>query len=270
MNNFWQRLITGTLFVGVIVGSILLGSASFQLLFLVAALLCQAEFYKIIRSDERKPQAVLGLLSGAIIYIIVSGNAFGLVPSRADALILPLLLLVFLVELYRKTPTPFANIAFTIIGIVYTILPFAYLSKISMHDGITYDSGVILGYFILLWCSDTFAYIFGNLLGKHSLFKRHSPKKSWEGSIGGAVSCLGAAFILWKYNPQLTLTNWLIIALIIVVTGTFGDLTESMLKRSLNVKDSGSLLPGHGGVLDRFDGLLFSVPFVWAYLSMIS
>ena len=112
------------------------------------------------------------------------------------------------------------------------------------------------------------AYIFGRWLGKHRLFERISPKKSWEGSIGGTVFAIGMAYVIAQFFTELSPIDWMIITFIIVVTGTLGDLTESMLKRSVNVKDSGTLLPGHGGLLDRFDALLLSVPFVLMYLML--
>ncbi len=267
MNNFWQRLLTGSLFVLIIFASIFYGPLSFQLLFFLVAMLSLNEFYTIVKNDQRQPNITLGMISGAVIYIVMSGMFVDYFKLNINAVIYPVTTLIFLAELYRKKSEPFTNIAYTLIGIIYAVLPFVLLNKISTHAQ-QYDAGIVGGYFILLWSSDTFAYIFGNLLGKTKLFERISPKKSWEGSIGGGISALIAAWILWHYNPQLSLVNWIVIALIIVIAGTFGDLTESMLKRSLSVKDSGSLLPGHGGMLDRFDGLLLSVPFVWTYLSI--
>lgn len=264
MSNFWQRLLTGTIFVAAIFAAIIYGPLSFQLLFLLVSIISLKEFYAIIKNDTRQPNEYIGILVGVILYISMSTDWL---PFNTSTLLYPVSAFVFLAELYRKKSDPFTNIGFTFLGIIYAVLPFALLNKVSTYAQ-HYDIGLLCGYFIILWSSDTFAYIFGNLLGKTRLFERISPKKSWEGSIGGGLSALIAASIMWHYNPQLSLANWLVIAAIIVIAGTYGDLTESMLKRSLNVKDSGSLLPGHGGMLDRFDGLLISVPFVWAYLSI--
>lgn len=122
----------------------------------------------------------------------------------------------------------------------------------------------------MLWTNDTGAYLAGRFFGKHKLFERISPKKTWEGSIGGGILTIGVAFILSVYFTNLDQTNWIVLAILVAVFGGLGDLVESMLKRSLNIKDSGNLLPGHGGILDRFDGLLLSIPFIYSYLYLIS
>ena len=134
-------------------------------------------------------------------------------------------------------------------------------------EGITY--GVLFGYFGILWISDTGAYLVGSAIGKHRLFERISPKKSWEGSIGGAIFALGGAALCWYLFGDILLWQWFVLGLIIVIIGTLGDLVESLFKRSLGVKDSGSILPGHGGMLDRFDAVFISAPFVFAYLMII-
>lgn len=265
MNNFWQRIVTGTAFTGSIIAAVWWGPLPFALLFLLAALLSLHEFYKLIEIENRNIASVFGLCCGFALYVLMAWSTCFESDYNWEALILPVLSSIFFVELYRKKSDPFCNIAFTLLGILYTVLPFALLMKISFHSG-SYESGILLGYFFLLWSSDSFAYVFGNLFGKHRLFERVSPKKSWEGSIGGGLSTLGVAYLLSLYQPSLNLLQWMVIGLIIVVTGTLGDLTESLLKRSLNVKDSGTILPGHGGLLDRFDALFLSVPFVWAFL----
>ncbi len=268
MSNFWQRVITGFFFTATIIGAIWFGPTSFRLLFLLTALLSLREYYHLIGADARKPQKKAGLFAGALLYVSIafSADLFGHL-SQPEVLVMPAIALVFFAELYRKQSDPFGNIAHTVTGILYTVLPFALLCNMSMQHG-TYDATILLGYFLLIWCSDSFAYVFGNLMGKTRLFERISPKKSWEGSIGGGLSTLGVAYILSIYFTAYSLMDWLVIALLVVVTGTLGDLSESMLKRSLNVKDSGNILPGHGGMLDRFDAVLLSVPFVWAYLSL--
>ena len=266
MSNLWQRLITGTIFTGGVIASIWYGPLSFQLLFLLAALIGLNEFYSLVTNTINQPNKMMGLMLGAITYILISLASFSDVHQKLLVLLAPLSVLIFIAELYRKKQQPFGNIGYTLLGILYVIVPFAMLSSISVHGG-EYDRGILLGYFFLVWSSDSFAYVFGNLMGKHRLFERISPKKSWEGVIGGGLSTLGIAYLLSLYQNQIDLMSWLIIALIIVVTGILGDLCESILKRSLGVKDSGNILPGHGGLLDRFDALFLSVPFVWAYLS---
>jgi phosphatidate cytidylyltransferase len=269
MSNFWQRLITGTLFTAGVIASIWYGPLSFQLLFFIAAVISLNEFYTLISSPQNHPNKTLGIISGALTYILISYTSLSGENPKLMILIAPLFVFVFIAELYRKKEQPFGNIAYTLLGILYVIVPFALLSTIAAH-GEGYDRGILLGYFFLVWSSDTFAYVFGNLFGKHRLFERISPKKSWEGVIGGGISMLGIAYLLSIYQPQIDLSSWFIIATIIVVTGVLGDLCESLLKRSLGVKDSGNILPGHGGLLDRFDALLLSTPVVWAYLALFA
>ena len=183
-------------------------------------------------------------------------------------LMLPLLSLIFIIELFRKKDKPFLNIGITLLGIIYITLPIMLFSMIGIpvNDPGNYRMHLVLGFFIILWSSDTGAYLAGMKFGKHKLFERISPKKTWEGSIGGTALALTVAWILSRYFPELSLNEWLVFAFIIVVFGSLGDLAESLLKRSLNVKDSGSILPGHGGALDRFDGLFGAAPFVFLYL----
>jgi len=184
--------------------------------------------------------------------------------------VIPLLCLVFISELYRKSAQPFTNIAYTLAGIAYITLPLLSIIivalGIDLGSDIPYNAGMVFGTIFILWSSDTGAYMLGSWLGKHRLFERISPKKSWEGFFGGALFSLIAGYLMWRFFESVGLYDWLIIALIVVITGTFGDLVESMFKRSLKVKDSGTFFPGHGGILDRFDGLFISAPFVMLYL----
>lgn len=267
MSNFWLRIITGTVFIAVVLSAIWFGPITFQVLFLWIALLAADEFYRI--SKESLPSKTTGLILAAVTYIIISATAFSQVPDRYTALIFPVAAIVFFVELYRKHEKPFLSVAVTMLGVLYAALPFALLNKIAAY-GLHYNRSVIIGYFVLLWSSDSFAYVWGRMLGRRKLFERVSPGKTWEGCIGGTITTLGVAYLLYHFNPETALMHWLVIALIICITGVYGDLVESMLKRSLGIKDSGTFLPGHGGLLDRFDGLLLSVPFVWCYLALFA
>lgn len=270
MNNFWQRTITGIFFIGSIIWSIVQGPVLFQAVFLLVSLLSLNEFYRLVsRKDEVEPNRILGLLTGLMLYIVVSFDAILLEPLRWQQLIYPLFGSIFFAELYRKKKQPFHNIAFALLGIVYTVLPFGLLSEIASFRNV-YNPGILLGYFVLIWTSDTFAYLIGRKLGKTRLFERISPKKSWEGSVGGALAAMAMSWLLGQLYADIEWWIWTCMAIIIVITGTLGDLTESLLKRSLGVKDSGNILPGHGGMLDRFDAILLSAPFVWAFLSLLS
>ena len=161
----------------------------------------------------------------------------------------------------------FTNIVFTFLGIFYVALPFALLNVVVFEDG-AYNYEVILGSLLILWASDTGAYFAGTRFGKRKLFERISPKKSWEGFVGGAVLALAFVVGLSQFLHSLSTVQWVVVGILIIVGGTFGDLIESLLKRSIEIKDSGDSLPGHGGFLDRFDGLLIAAPFIAAYLEV--
>lgn len=269
MSNFWQRALTGIVFITVLLGSILYGQISFQVLFLIIALLGLDEFYTLIKTKQREPNVHLGLFVGAITYILFSGICFDNIPPSYLALIYPAFGILFFAELYRKKQDPFGNIAITILGIVYAVVPFVLLNKVAAIH-IHYNSNIIIGYFVLQWSSDTFAYLVGISIGKRRLFERISPKKSWEGFIGTLLLTTLASQIWAHFYTEFSAVDWAVISLIVVIAGTLGDLVESLLKRSLNIKDSGTILPGHGGILDRFDGLLLAIPFIWAYLELFN
>src|SRR5690606_15573525 len=156
---------------------------------------------------------------------------------------------------------------YTFLGLFYVSMPFALLNAAAFHEG-NYNFEIIFGCLFILWASDTGAYFAGTFFGKRKLFERISPKKSWEGFFGGAALAMIFAYGIATFFHSLAMLDWLIIGVIIVVGGTFGDLIGSLLKRSIEIKDSGDSLPGHGGFLDRFDGLIISIPFIVAYLEL--
>ena len=220
------------------------------------------------------PKKSITISIGATIYFIITMYSFKEFSFKYLLFIFPLLVILVGIELFRKKETPISNIAFSIMGILYVVIPlsilnfFAYESTYSSVIGIQEDQHqywLLLGFFVIQWASDTGAYVFGSLFGKTKLAIKISPNKTWEGSIGGLILAIltGIIFALLTNSEEL---HWINIAIIIVLFGTLGDLTESQIKRSCGVKDSGKILPGHGGILDRFDGVLFSAPFVLAYL----
>jgi phosphatidate cytidylyltransferase len=273
------RAITGFFFVIVMLASNLLGHYVFGGFYLLLSLFCLYEFYGLIKQGTAKPNIYVGLLNGALLYIafalITYANTFALA-SLHDALGYKLLFLVpvalggiFIAELFRKHRHPFNNIAFTILGIVLTVVPFIFFHALAyLHGGFNYH--IPMAFLIMLWSNDTGAYLSGMAFGRHKLFERHSPKKTWEGFIGGVLISAGVALIISHFYTDLDWYQWVIMAVIIGTVGTMGDLVESMFKRSINVKDSGGILPGHGGLLDRFDGLFLAVPVVYAFLYFIS
>lgn len=272
LNNFWSRAVTGALFVVIILGSVLLSRILFSLLFLGVALLSVREFYLLVNNVRGlKVQFVPGIIAAGILYISFALVSLEIVGRQILLINLLLPVLLFINELYQDNETPIQNISLTILGVVYVGLPFALLTMFfnpGLIDG-AYYPGILLSFFIILWSYDSFAYLTGVLIGRHKMFPRISPKKSWEGLAGGFVAGLAAAWILSGFYDVFSLVNWLIIGGIIMIFGTFGDLSESLLKRSLNIKDSGKALPGHGGLLDRFDAALFAVPAVFIYINLI-
>jgi phosphatidate cytidylyltransferase len=267
LSNFILRALTGTLFVAIIIASIIWNEYYFfSILFLLVTVLSLLEFYKLAASDGIKAQKYMGIFVAVLLFLIV----LPLPDHRVSVLmsiLLPGIFSIFIIELYRKQDKPFNNIAFTLLGIIYIALPFTLLHKIILGAG---GTNIVLGYFFILWTNDTTAYLVGKNFGKRKLFERISPKKTWEGSIGGGVLSLGVAYMMAQYFHELKLQEWLIIGVIIIVTGTLGDLVESLFKRSINSKDSGTILPGHGGLLDRFDGLFVSIPFIWTYIHLFT
>lgn len=275
MNNFWTRFLTGSAFVVLMVGGILWNIWSFIGLFSLIALLGLWEFYSILEQKEERISKIAGFILGIVLIAASAGKYFFSTPDVIIHRIMHFIIIlfpVFLIIQLFKSQNLFQYISPTLFGILYIILPFCYL--IISYSSMSYlssqnNSKIILGYFMLLWSNDTFAYLVGRSIGKTKLFERISPKKTWEGTLGGLICTLGVAYILSFYITDLALIHWLVIALIATIFGTLGDLVESMFKRRMEIKDSGNILPGHGGILDRFDGVLLSSPFVSIYLMII-
>jgi phosphatidate cytidylyltransferase len=261
------RAITGFFFVIVMLASVLCGPYVFSGFYLLISILCLHEFYKLIKQSGVKPNMNAGLLNGVLVFVF-SALQFYTDSGTAHALLALLTFtfgLIFIQELFKSSEAPFTNIAFTFLGIIFTVLPFTLFHAMAFIKG-SYNFHFPLAFLILLWANDTGAYLVGVKFGRTKLFERHSPKKTWEGFIGGVVINIIAAIIISRFYIDMQWKQWASMAVFISLVGTLGDLVESMFKRSINVKDSGGILPGHGGLLDRFDGLLLSAPFVFTYL----
>lgn len=229
------------------------------------------EFLKLSPVKDGINKNIGYLIFGMLIYALTGLIGLGYLDIRFIYLLLLIFFLTFVFELFRKQNASQERIGAWFMGFIYVALPFGLMSSLFVSgnlDGFRID--ILIGMFIIIWSSDVFAYLVGSWIGKHRLFERISPKKSWEGSIGGLVFAMLAAYILSLIFHHFTLIEWFIFAVIVVITGALGDLIESMLKRQAGVKDSGTLLPGHGGVLDRFDAVLFATPFVFVYVNLIS
>jgi len=273
----------------------LLNALSYFLLFLIILVVSMLEFYRIARHTRARPQKYFGVLIGGVFFIVNFLFAVGFINQKYFYVFIPLVVLVFINELFLNNNRPFTNIAYTLLGIIYVAVPLSMINYLVISPAgglfglqtgeetvdivnyifqperkIVYSSHILLGFFFLIWAYDTGAYVIGIPFGKHKLFKRISPKKSWEGLFGGIFFAFIVSIIISKIFIDLRMLDWLMIALIVTTIGTFGDLVESMLKRSVGVKDSGNILPGHGGLLDRFDGVFLSLPVVFAYIQFIS
>lgn len=228
------------------------------------------EYYSITKIGGVHPQSFLGVTTATVLYLCIELVKLQAFPYYIVSVSIPFFLAIFIWELYRKRPDPFTNIGHTIIGIIYVMAPLALLNVFTFEE-LTVEGHkpeVVLGFFIILWLNDTGAYVFGRLFGRNKLFERISPKKSVEGAFGGALMGILGAVVIATYTNDLDIIHWLLLGVIITVSATFGDLVESMLKRSAKVKDSSNLLPGHGGILDRFDGVLLASPMVFTYMML--
>ena len=274
-SNFLQRAITGVIFVAVLVGCILGGPISFTILFALISALTINEFGNIVnRMEHTHMNKPISILAGLFLFLCF--GYIGVVPGANEIFIpyLFLILYLFISELYKKQPNPLNNWAYAMMSQIYIALSFALLNVLAYHSSATesvsqYNPILPLSIFIFNWVNDTCAYCTGMLFGKHRLFERISPKKSWEGSIGGAVFSIIAAIVLAHFFTFLSTGVWIGLGLTVVVFGTWGDLTESLMKRTLGIKDSSNILPGHGGMLDRFDSTLMAVPAAVVYLYLV-
>jgi phosphatidate cytidylyltransferase len=264
-----QRIIAGVIGALVIVNSIYWSEWSYFVVFIFISILAQVEFYQLLGLEQnRYPLKSFGTFNGTFLFVLTF-----FVEKYQTSYALYYLIFVglsgaYFIKLYVKTDLkPFANIAFTFLGILYVAVPFALLNTVIFIDG-QYSNQIMIGCLFILWANDTGAYFSGKSFGKRKLFLRVSPKKTWEGSIGGGIFGVGLGFLLSFFFKDLEAWRWVGISLIIVIVGTYGDLVESLFKRSINIKDSGNTIPGHGGFLDRFDGLLLAAPFIVAFLKL--
>lgn len=265
---------TAIFFVVIMVVGHYTGPYTFSALFLLIAAGCLWEFFGMtldLHTRRDKIRKALGVALGVIPFVLVTtlslypvGNPENFI-TLASLLFSPFVFTIFIYELYSHSKEPFANIAFMVLGLFYIGIPFALVNFIA-YDGLEFMNRVVFGLLVLTWVNDTGAYLTGSLIGKTPLFPRISPNKTWEGSSGGVVTTLVFGYLLSLIFTEIPLPQWLGLAVIVAIFGGLGDLVESMLKRSVNVKDSGNLLPGHGGLLDRFDAFIFVVPFAAAYL----
>jgi len=272
LNEFITRTVWGALFVVTILGALIMGSYSFLILFLILSVFVLREFYTLCHNAGFSPQVYPGLIFGAIVFLVSFLVANNYLTSRSFLYLLPLIYALLIYELFRKKKNPLANIALTSFGIIYVTIPFSLLNFLAFPTSEVspqYTNILLISLFIFVWTSDSGAYLFGVRFGRHRLFERISPKKSWEGLLGGLISAIGAAWALSGIFTQYSFLFLGILAIVVVISGTLGDLVESMIKRSIGVKDSGRFMPGHGGLLDRFDSILLASPMIYFVLQFL-
>ena len=277
LKNLIVRTISGIGLLVVVFGSILWSDWSLLALLALMIVGGMVEFYGLAEKRGLAPQRVLGLVTGLLLLVL----NFALVSTHIEvfgeamrpfgvglAMLLLLFPLMFICELYRKHENPLANIAVTITSVFYVALPLSMLLYVPIIGREVWNGWALIGYVVLVWANDVFAYLSGMAFGRHRLFERLSPKKSWEGFFGGLVGAVVAAAVVARLMGD-NLYVWCGLAVVVVITAVLGDLVESMFKRAADVKDSGNLIPGHGGVLDRFDAMLVSAPFAVVYLLFV-
>ena len=280
MNNFIVRTITGVLFVAVLVCSFLRPQAMVLLFALITGLTIW-EFTGLVNERENVTvNRLISTVAGVYFFFAVAGFSSDLTPSSVFIPYLVSIIYLMVAELYLKNEDPIHSWAYTMMAQIYIALPFSLLNTLAFHLApqgyVAYDALLPLSVFVFLWMNDTGAYLCGSLLGKHKLFPRISPGKSWEGSIGGGILVIAVAVLVWYLADQyqlnqlgLSAVEWAGLGLTVVIFGTWGDLVESLFKRTLGIKDSGNILPGHGGMLDRFDSSLLAIPAAVVYLYTI-
>lgn len=283
LKNFIVRTLSGVVMLAVVLGAILASEWSFIALMAVITLGGIWEFYNFAQKAGYQPMKLLGLFGGMMIFAIAislfvlfatkdstNDSLFAIIFGMAIITLLLLVPLMFICELYRKSPTPIANIGSTLMGMLYVAFPLSLLILIPalLGNGV-WNPWIVIFYIFIIWANDVFAYLFGITLGRHRLFERISPKKSWEGFFGGLLGAMAMGYVASLVLEADAMT-WIGLALVAAIAGVFGDLVESLFKRSVDLKDSGNFIPGHGGWLDRFDALIFSAPFAFVYVIFIT
>jgi len=275
MKGMLQRVSTAIIFVAMMLAGLYGGQYLFFILFAFITGGCLWEFFNLVLARHQRRdyiRRIIGVAFGLTPFILTSIIQLELIDQLNERFVIivailffPFVFTAFIYELYTKSEHPFLNVAYIVLGMFYIGAPFALLDFIAF-DGQTFYANTVFGLLLLTWSNDTGAYLIGSKIGKTPLLARISPKKTWEGFLGGIVVTFIVGFLLSLLFDELRPQDWLAMAGIVAIFGSYGDLVESMLKRSVGMKDSGTILPGHGGLLDRFDAFIFILPFAAAYL----
>jgi len=266
MREVLKRSITGAIYIILLLSAVFLSPDAFDFLFMIFGLACIYEYKRLVGLKGYFIFLAYLVLWWIFIYLVKENNR------------LPINILMFLtiavnvgmlIYLFSKKEKKFSAAEKFIAGLFYIGGGCIFLTMIPYKDN-DFAKYLIIGIFILIWVNDTFAYIVGRTLGRNKLFARVSPKKTWEGAVGGMVFTLATAYFMASYEPIVNPVQWVTLAAVIVILGSLGDLVESKLKRSAGVKDSGAIMPGHGGMLDRLDSLIFAAPFAYLTLNIFA
>ncbi len=280
LNTLKVRSISAAVFVIVLLSAVYFNYYTFFFFFFFVAIWALKEFYDLSEKMGASPFREIGMLSGVLVFFSILSNSLKIDGVHFNATVLWMLVpFVLAIQfLFSRTEKPFPAFVYTVAGIFYCILPFALLVQIPVDTGsgsslselfASYNYFKVLGIIFLIWANDTFAYLGGSLIGKNKMYERVSPGKTWEGTTVGVVCAVGVGFLLNLDHTFSSPAIWPLIGLFVGVFGTIGDLIESLMKRQAGVKDSGTLMPGHGGILDRFDSLMFVSPFVYFIIEFL-
>ncbi len=264
MKSILIRTLSGSIYIILLAGSLILNDHFFSIILLALNLIGLIEFQQFQKDHKTALPVVLG--TGA--FLLSHFSLSGLISTKWLSIVLALPIAVIIKSLYNEEISLKNELGYCLSSILYITLPLILLNKINLDEG-THHLPIILAAFIIIWTNDTFAYLTGMAFGRHRLFERISPKKSWEGFLGGMIIALGMAWFLFRFISGFSLAGWLILAVLIVISSVFGDLAESLFKRQADLKDSGKIMPGHGGILDRIDSVLFVAPVMYIYIQLL-
>jgi phosphatidate cytidylyltransferase len=270
LSNLVKRTLSGIIYLIVIIGALFLGKYAYGTVFLAAGIIALLEYFDLNGMPRFSQAKITGLVIGAFLFVLSCLVASRVLEFKYFSVIVLLLMFSFLQALYVRKEGFMTELSKALTGVLYIFIPLSLLNYLVFFpaENFLYTHRIVLGILSLVWINDTGAYVTGSLFGKHKLFPRVSPGKSWEGFVGGTLFTIAAGWWMDRIMGILTNTDWLILAMVVSVFGVFGDLTESLIKRNANRKDSGTLIPGHGGMLDRIDSLLFVIPVSVVYLML--
>jgi phosphatidate cytidylyltransferase len=271
LKEFLIRTVSGLIYAAVMIGSIMVHPLIFVSVFLFILIQGMIEFYRMCTMPGSNPMVIPGIITGVILFLTFFLIRYAGADSRILLLVPASVLALMILPMFRQKDQPIGSASVTFLGILYVSLPITVFNFLTYHPyTVGFNYQVVLFLFMILWLNDTGAYITGKLIGRHKMFPRISPKKSWEGLAGGLLMAVLATWLSRPLFPDIPVLHLWILCPVIVISGTLGDLVESTWKRAAGVKDSGKLMPGHGGILDRFDSLIFAAPASYLVITLLT